>query len=97
MAAQVALRRQQTQEENMRAQVSRGPTSTLNTIYTEIADPLPTGPLPKETSPEHGKKFISTAGYSNLYQNLIFNYGKSILLALVQHYKQQIDTSSELA
>ncbi|XP_031567321.1 doublesex- and mab-3-related transcription factor A2-like [Actinia tenebrosa] len=48
MAAQVALRRQQTQEESMR--VTRAPTSSLNAVYTEIPEPHTSS---KETSPNH--------------------------------------------
>lgn len=61
MAAQVALRRQQTQEENMKTQVSRVPTSTLNAVYTDIPEPLPPRPSSKETSPKHGKTLFLQA------------------------------------
>jgi hypothetical protein len=53
MAAQVALRRQQTQEESMRVPApSHVPASPLDASYSEIPKPLS---LPKPSSPQLGK------------------------------------------
>lgn len=71
MAAQVALRRQQTQEESMRVQptVAHVQNSAMTVVFTDVPKSLM--PLPKPTSPDNGKKIT-------IMLMLLYNYFRTV-------------------